>query len=279
VPGPQRGLFALMLATGSEFAFVVFGVARDAAVLPDDWDARLTLAAALSMALTPLLLRLHDRLAQRPAAQRPADAIDAQDAPVILAGFGRYGQIVGRVLLAAGVRCTVLDSDPDNVESIRRFGFKVFYGDARRLDLLEAAGAARAKLLVVAIDDVAASLALVDLAREQFPHLTVVARARNVRHALELAERGVTLVQRETFESALVSARQALELLAHDRYEARQIADTFRRQNLATLAALQPHFRDDTKLMSIVKSGREELEENLRRDREARDGDQPERWS
>jgi glutathione-regulated potassium-efflux system ancillary protein KefC len=174
------------------------------------------------------------------------------------------------VLLAQGIRITVLDHDPDQIESIRKFGYKVFYGDATRLDLLEAAGAAKARLLVVAIDDVADSLALVDRVRESFPNLAIVARARNVRHWLELADRGVTAIERETFESALKSARSTLTLLGVEPYEAREVADAFRRQNLATLAALLPHFRDEARTVAIAKSGREELEENLRRDREAR---------
>jgi glutathione-regulated potassium-efflux system ancillary protein KefC len=271
VPRAERWLFAALLAQAGEFAFVVFGVGREAQVLPRDWEGLLTAAVALSMAATPLLLIAFDRLtARRARAERSPDAIDDDTAPVIIAGFGRYGQIVGRVLLAQGIRITVLDHDPDQIESIRKFGYKVFYGDATRLDLLEAAGAAKARLLVVAIDDVADSLALVDRVRESFPNLAIVARARNVRHWLELADRGVTAIERETFESALKSARSTLTLLGVEPYEAREVADAFRRQNLATLAALLPHFRDEARTVAIAKSGREELEENLRRDREAR---------
>lgn len=271
VPTGERWLFAALLAQAGEFAFVVFGVAREAKVLPREWEGLLTAAVALSMAATPLLLIAFDKLtARRAREQRAADAIDDDSAPVIIAGFGRYGQIVGRVLLAHGVKITVLDHDPDAIESIRKFGYKVFYGDATRLDLLEAAGAAKAKLLVVAIDDVADSLALVDRVKESFPDLVIVARARNVRHWLELAERGVTATERETFESSLRSARAALTLLGVGHYEAREVAEAFRRQNQATLAALLPHFRDEAKAVAIAKSGRQELEENLKRDRETR---------
>jgi len=271
VPRAERWLFAALLAQAGEFAFVVFGVGREAQVLPRDWEGLLTAAVALSMAATPLLLIAFDRLtARRARAERSPDAIDDDTAPVIIAGFGRYGQIVGRVLLAQGIRITVLDHDPDQIESIRKFGYKVFYGDATRLDLLQAAGAAKARLLVVAIDDVADSLALVDHVRESFPSLAIVARARNVRHWLELADRGVAAIERETFESALKSARTTLTLLGVEPYEAREVADAFRRQNLATLAALLPHFRDEARTVAIAKSGREELEESLRRDREAR---------
>lgn len=275
IPPPQRWLFAILLATGSEFAFVVFGVAREAAILPGQWDGLLTLAAALSMLATPVLLIAHDLWQRRQlaahAAQRVDDKIEDEGAAAIIAGFGRYGQIVGRLLMAHGVRVTVLDHDPDAIEFLRKFGYKVFYGDATRIDLLHAAGAARARLLVVAIDEVDTSLRLVDIARHEFPHLALVARARNVRHWLELSERGVTAIERETFESALRSGRHALEALGLPPFEARELADTFRAQNMATLRALQPHFRDEAKTVALAKSGREELEENLRRDRAARD--------
>jgi glutathione-regulated potassium-efflux system ancillary protein KefC len=272
----QRWLFAMLLAQAGEFAFVVLGVARQSRVLPDDWDALLTATVALSMAATPLLLLAYDALVKRQSKiERAADAIDDDSAPVIVAGAGRYGQIIARLLFAQGIRVTVLDHDPDQIDLLRKFGFKVFYGDATRLDLLEAAGAAKARLLVVAIDDVEDSLALVDRVRESFPDLLIVARARNVRHVLELGDRGVTLAERETFESALRSGRQALEVLGLEPYEARELAERFRRSNLATLAAMQPHFRDEAKTVAIAKSGREELEENLRRDREAQRSAEP----
>jgi len=267
----QRWLLAALLAQAGEFAFVVFGIARQANVLSGEWEARLTAAVALSMAITPLLVMAYDKLcAAQARALREADAIDDDSAPVIIAGAGRYGQIVGRLLFAQGITATVLDHDPDQIDQLRKFGYKVFYGDATRLDLLEAAGAAKARLLVVAIDDVEESLSLVDRVRQHFPSLRIVARARNVRHWLELSERGVESIERETFEAALRTGRQVLEALGMAPFEARELADTFRRSNVATLRALQPHFRDESKTVAIAKSGREELEENLRRDREAR---------
>ncbi len=271
VPRSERLLFAALLAQAGEFAFVVLGVAREAQILPRDWEGLLTAAVALSMAMTPLLLIAFDRLTvKRAQTQREADLIDDDTAPVIIAGMGRYGQIVGRVLLAQGIPITVLDHDPEQIDTVRKFGYKVFYGDATRLDLLEAAGAAKAKLLVIAIDDVADSLTLVDVAKMSFPNLTIVARARNVRHWLELADRGVTAIERETFESSLKSARAALTVLGVAPYEAREITDAFRRHNQATLNAMLPHFTDEAKTVAIVKSGREELEESLSSDREAR---------
>ena len=265
----QRWLFAALLAQAGEFAFVVFGVARQAGVLPGDWDALLTAAVALSMAGTPLMVLAHDWLCVRRAAgAREADAIDESTAPVLIAGFGRYGQIVGRMLFASGVSATVLDHDPDQIEMLRRFGYQVFYGDATRLDLLEAAGAGKARLLVNAIDDMDASLALTDRVRAHFPALPIVARARNVSHYFELRLRGVTVIERETFDSALRAGRAALEALGVDRFRARQMADAFRRHNLATLEASLPHYKDETRMLNAVKAGREELEQLFAKDRE-----------
>ena len=189
VAARERWLFAALLAQAGEFAFVVFGVARSARVLPGDWDALLTAAVALSMAATPLLLLAHDAAAGAAGrAERAADSIDDDTAPVIVAGAGRYGQIIARLLFAQGIKVTVLDHDPDQIELLRKFGFKVFYGDATRLDLLHAAGAAKARLLVVAIDDVEDSLHLVDRGAQRVPD-PEDRRARAQRAALARAGR------------------------------------------------------------------------------------------
>ncbi|NUO48926.1 MAG: glutathione-regulated potassium-efflux system protein KefC, partial [Polyangiaceae bacterium] len=233
----QRWLFAALLVQGGEFAFVVFGVARTAKLLPGTWEGVLTLAVALSMALTPLFLFLYDHFVVGRAAgnDREADTIEDEHAPVIIAGFGRFGQIVGRLLFASGLTATVLDHDPDQIELLKRFGFRIYYGDATRLDLLEAAGANSAKLLVVAIDDETMSVQLVDAVRHAFPKLKIVARARNVGHYRELRARGVEIVERETFESALLLGRRVLEHLGVGKYEARERADRFRRHNIEML--------------------------------------------
>jgi glutathione-regulated potassium-efflux system ancillary protein KefC len=187
---------------------------------------------------------------------------------VLIAGFGRFGQIVGRLLFANGIRAVVLDHDPDQIEMLRKFGYKVFYGDATRLDLLTAADAGKATLLVNAIDDVDDSLALVDLVRANFPHLRIVARARNVRHYVELRTRNVEVIERETFEAALKTGRHVLESLGVDAYRAREMADAFRRHNVASMESLIPHFHDENRMLTVAKAGREELEELFSRDRE-----------
>ncbi len=275
----QRWLFAALLAQGGEFAFVVLGVARGARVLPGEWEALLIAAVALSMAATPFLLLAHDAAESRSARRTSeADVIDDDSAPVIIAGFGRVGMIVGRLLFAYGCRATVLDHDPDQIELLRKFGFKVFYGDATRLDLLEAAGAAKAKVIVVAVDDADESLRIVDLARAHFPGLAIVARARNVQHYRQLRSRGVMLIERETFEAALRIGRDVLERLGAEPYEARLVADTFRRHNRADLEQMVAQPRDAQSAVAAAQAGREELEEMLRLDRARRGREQVTGW-
>jgi glutathione-regulated potassium-efflux system ancillary protein KefC len=268
VAARQRLLFAALLSQAGEFAFVVFASAREIGLVSGEQGALLTMTVALSMALTPLLLLLHDKWVGTTAKpKRDADTIDRQ-APVIIAGFGRFGQIIGRLLLANDIRPVVLDHDPDQVELLRRFGFEVYYGDATRLDLLEAAGAGKARLLVNAIDGVEDSLALVDRVREHFPNLPIIARARNVTHYLELRIRGVTVIERETFEAALKTGRHVLETLGMDPFRAREIADAFRRYNATTVENQLANYQDETRYMAASKAGRQELEEQFRRDRE-----------
>jgi len=270
VPPGQRATFAALLSQGGEFAFVVFGVAGAVRVMPGDWGETLTLVVALSMLLTQLVLLGADAMVRRlGAAEREADQIDAEDAPVIIAGFGRFGQIVGRLLFASGLRATVLDHDPDNIELLRRLGFRVFYGDATRQDLLESAGAARARVLVNAIDDVGANTTLVEVARRHFPHLMIVARARNVGHWHDLKLLQVEVIERESFESAVLAGRRALEALGVRPYEARERADRFRRHNLAMLEALHPQWADEERRTAVARAARDELEQQFQRDVDA----------
>ncbi|RCS56484.1 glutathione-regulated potassium-efflux system protein KefC [Parvibium lacunae] len=266
---PERALFAIVLSQGSEFAFVVFATATQLQIFTGQQAAYLNLVVALSMASTPLLLILHDRFwlprMQTPAANS-AEPVAYQQHPVIIAGFGRYGQIIGRMLLAQGIRPTVLEVDPEQIESLRKFGYKVFYGDATRMDLLHAAGAGEAKILVVAIDDIDDSLHLIKLVREHFPHLQIVARARNVSHVYRLMDLGVTHIERETFESALRSARSTLTCLGVAPSDARRAALKFRRHNLESLQKIYPHYQDQKALVSMAKQARAELEEMFRAD-------------
>lgn len=267
----QRWLFAILLTQGSEFAFVLFATAQLAGILNSEWSALLTMTVALSMATTPLLLLAYDWYTTRKeckTSEREPDKIDETDARVIIAGFGRFGQIVGRLLRANGVQLVVLEHDPDQVESLRKFGNKVFYGDASRLDLLIAAGAKDAKLIVNAIDDIDDNLKLAELVRENFPNLKMLARARNVTHYVELRKRGVEIVERETFESALRVGRSALVELGVDAFRARDMAHAFRRHNIKVTEGMLDFFDDEKKVISAAQAGREELEMQFARDRE-----------
>ena len=271
LPYQDRPVFTLLLAQGGEFAFVVFQTATASHVLTPQVASILVGAVAVSMLVSPLLLVAIDRwlLPRYANCGRPEleEISEQQEAPVIIAGFGRYGQIVARMLLAQGIACTVLDHDAEMIEAARNFGYRVFYGDASRLDLLRTAGAAQARILVLAVDDVTQSLEIVDLVREHFPTLEIVARARDVTHWNQLRERKVMLVQRELFESSLSSARSVLELLGQSAQEALETANRFRVHNLELFEQLHPHYKDRAKLIAVVKQGRLQLEEQMARER------------
>jgi glutathione-regulated potassium-efflux system ancillary protein KefC len=285
LPFQERPVFTLLLAQGGEFAFVVFQSAMSARVFSAETGSLLIGAVALSMLLSPLLLVLMDKFLLPRFANCNLPQMDEiselQNAPIIIAGFGRYGQMIGRLLSAEGIPSTVLDHDAEMIEAARTFGWPVFYGDATRLDLLRTAGAASAKILVVAVDDKEQSLEIVDIAREHFPHLQIVARARDVTHWNELRDRGVKLVEREVFESSLRSARTVLELLGFPAHEARQTAMRFRRHNLELFEQMYIHHKDRAKLIAVVKQGRQQLEEQMAREREEREkrtGARPRGW-
>ncbi|MCC6213410.1 MAG: glutathione-regulated potassium-efflux system protein KefC [Polyangiaceae bacterium] len=269
VPRGQAPTFAGLLSQGGEFAFVVFGVAGAARLLPAEWEKLLTLAVALTMAATPLLVLGAAALVRRqPQAERRAhDAIEAEDAPVVIAGFGRFGQVVGRLLFASGLRATVLDADPDHVDTLRRYGFSVFYGDPTRLDLLEQAGVGRARVVVNAIDEPHANTELARLLHEHFPRVTVVGRARNVTHWFTLRKLGVSRLEREVFESSLRAGRHTLEALGVGAFEARERALAFRRHNLAALEALLAEEGDDEHRTHLARGPDDNhLEEQFRAD-------------
>jgi glutathione-regulated potassium-efflux system ancillary protein KefC len=274
LPRPERPVFIILLAQGGEFGFVVFQTAAGANVIDAKTSSLLVAAVAISMLVTPLLLVAADKwlipwLAGQAKRKTHLDELhDPQHEAVIIAGFGRYGQVVGRMLYANGIQPTVLDVDAEQIESMRKFGWKVFYGDATRLDMLRTAGAATAKVLVLAIDDVAQSVELAKMVRENFPDLTIVARARNVQHYFELHDLGVEFIERETLDSALMSARSVLEQLGWERHQARTLALRFRRHNVDQLAKMAPHRKDEAKLIAAAKQGRQQLEELFAQERD-----------
>jgi len=275
VPLAERPVFTILLAQGGEFGFVVAQGALIAGAIDVPTSSMLVAAVALSMLLTPLLLVLADRwlsprLAARGAAAALPEIDQPQQAPIIICGFGRYGQIVGRLLEANGLSATVLDHSADQVETVRRFGWPAFYGDATRLDLLRVAGAAQARVIVVAIDDVTQGLAVVDLVQQHFPQATIVARARNATHWYGLHERGVLHIERETLDAALMSGRSVLEVMGWERHTARTQAWRFRQHTIELLRQMAPHHADENKLISLARQGRQQLEELWSREREER---------
>lgn len=275
IPLVERPAFVILLAQGGEFGFVVFQLAQGQGLIDAAQNSALVAAVALSLALTPLLLSGGDRLMSqklaRRADRRKADEAPPPPAPILIAGSGRYGQVVGRMLRAGGLEATLLDHDAEAIEGLRRFGWTVHYGDATRLDLLKTAGADRARVLVIAIDDIDQSVALAQLAREHFPRLTLVARARNVQHYYQLRELGVQHIERETFDSALLSARTVLELSGMEPHAARRQAMRFRQHNIEVLERMAQLRGDEKALIAAAKLGRQQFEELLAAEREADD--------
>ena len=249
------------LPTGGEFAFVLFTLAARESILTTHLADLLVLAVTLSMLLGPLLLIAHEALSRRlspPAA--PFDAIDEHDVAVIIAGFGRFGQIVARVLQAKGLPFTALDSSQTHVDFVRRFGNKVYYGDASRLDLLRAAGAENAKVLVLAIDDTEAAVRTAVLMREQFPNVRIYARARSRQHVFALRDVGVTHIIRETYASSLEMAGAVLEALGETPASAREVVRRFRVHDEQTLEAQYQVKGDEEKFLATSRAAAQQLE-------------------
>lgn len=281
-------LFAFALAQGGEFCFVLLGIAEQQGVLSSELSKPLVSAVALSMAATPLLLLINERLVQprfaRQKIQRPPDEIDEHDNPAILAGFGRFGHVVGRLLRANGFGVTVLDNDPDQVELLARFGLKSFYGDATRLDLLRAAGAERAKLFICAIDNDEKAVRLCRLVQATFPNMKIVARATSRQHAYDLMKLGLTHVFRDTFGSALDLGEDALKSLGFEAEQAHRATLIFRKYDEAGMRELLPHVDDEKTYISIARRHNQNLENILRDDqqrlanveRDAGEADRPE---
>jgi monovalent cation:proton antiporter-2 (CPA2) family protein len=263
----QNFLFAFSLAQGGEFAFVLFSFASQNGVVSDEVTAPLIAAVAVSMALTPVLMMINEKLIQprfgtRESVEREPDAM-REEGEVIIAGFGRFGSIVGRLLRANGIRPTVLEFDSDRVEVLRRLGLPVFYGDASRHDLLEAAGAGKARLLVIATEDHEQIVRIVETAQKHFPDLTILARAAGRPEAYELLDLGVEHVYRETLDTSLRTGIDALRLLGRRGHQAHRAARTFRKHDEASVRELGA-MRDDRKAyFSAARERIQSLEELL----------------
>ena len=254
--------FALALPQGSEFSFVLFAAAITAGALTKAMSDRATLAIAFSMALTPVLFAASERflIPRLEGKAKPAyDMIPDDGVPVIICGFGRVGQIVGRILRMRGIPFTALEQDAEQVEVIRRFGSKVYYGNPARPDLLRAAGAEHAALLVVALDDMAETSQVVEVARRNFPNLKILARARNRQHSHRLMDLGVARPVRETFYSSLRLSEMALEALGIAKDEAERAVEFFRIHDEASLLKSHAYYEDEQRLIQNAKQAAEEL--------------------
>ncbi len=243
----KRGALAVAtaLAQGGEFAFVLLTFTVGAGVIGAQLAALLTAAIAVSMALTPVAMILYERVAALMDAAIPDVTPDTGDfdegePDIIIAGFGRFGQVTGRLLSANGFKSTILDSDIEQIELLQRFGRRVHYGDATRLDLLRQAGADRARMLIVALDDREKTVELVETARKAFPNLTILARAWDRRHAYDLLSNGADAVERETFEAALALGSTALQKLGFRAHRAHRAAAFFRRHDRRMFEELRP---------------------------------------
>lgn len=263
-------MFAFILAQGGEFAFLLFSFATENAVLGADLANLLIVVVALSMMLTPLMVMFYERWVEprfaEMASPRADDEIDSGGSLVILAGYGRFGQIISRMLMAGGIETTLLDHNANQVELTGRFGYKVFYGDANRVDLLKAAGAERAKLLIVAFSDREKSVELVQTLRKNFPDLKVLARAYNRGHAYDLMEAQADVVIRETFGSALMMGEEALKMLGSTDERARRIMTLFREHDETGLKKMYELWGDDVEYGLRVRRELKELEKVLQDD-------------
>ncbi|GAB4109940.1 MAG: monovalent cation:proton antiporter-2 (CPA2) family protein [Roseiflexaceae bacterium] len=278
----QSALVAFSLAQVGEFAFVLLSFASQEGILPDQLTGSMVAAVAMTMALTPLLMLLNERViaplfGTRERSNREADAIDERQS-VIIAGFGRFGSIVGRLLTANGIETVVLDNDSDRVDILRRLGLKVYYGDASRLDLLHAAGAEHAKLIVLALDSPEKILEMVHTVKKHFPHLTIMARAHDRADAFELIEAGVPHIYRETLDTALRVGVDAMHLLGLRAYQASRAANTFRIHDERSLHELLEVRKDHSQFISAARQRIANLEELLRSDLEDRDQERDLGW-
>jgi len=259
---------ALMLSQGGEFAFVILTKATGLQLFTMELADQVTLIVGLSMALTSPLVVLQRKIWHCRSETVPdQDAYwDDHEPEVIIAGFGRFGQIVGRMLQARHVPFTAMDKNSDHVEFVEQFGNRLFYGDLTRLDLMKSAGVKSARILVLAVDDVEESLHIVDLAREQNPNIRIVARAIDRFHAYELHKRNVDNVIRETFASSLEAATETLEHLGYTEGQALAVTSMFRKHDEEMLLKSAEHMDDMKELQQLAQEGRLELEKLFEQD-------------
>jgi glutathione-regulated potassium-efflux system ancillary protein KefC len=272
----ERLLLAILLSQAGEFAFVVLQFARTAGNLSGPEVELLTVVVALSMAATPLLIFLYDRLWAPRLHTRtvdrsdlpPGPAIDNPHGRVIVLGYGRFGQIVTRLLRAQGFEMTLIDDDPAQIELVKRFGVKVFYGDGGRIEILRAAGADRAKMIVIAVAGGDRILGIAELVRRNFPDVIVAARAVDRSHAHDLMALGVHVIERETFRAAIRLGEQALKALGHDEAQARRLAEAFEEHDTRMLHESYDVRHDQAAYIGFVRRSTEMLDAVMKADRQ-----------
>jgi len=274
LPKGQNSLFTFLLAQGGEFAFVLFTAAVALHAMDPDVADRLILVVTLSMLLNPLLLFIEERwiairFHQQTSTDPEYDVIQNQKNPVIVAGFGRFGQIIGRLLHAHRIPLTLLDHDPDQIDYVRKLQYKIFFGDATRVDLLHAAGAEDAQVLVIALDDHATTVKLIEVVKTHFPHLKMIVRARDVPQLFEYQELGVASAYRETFDTAVSLGEEVLRELGYPAFEVHRAAKRFRKYDQASLGQICEETRKSPELgINAAIQARETLEKLFAEDSE-----------
>ena len=258
--------FALALSQGGEFAFVLFQYASNSQVITSELRELFILVVALSMLTTPFLMLLHQRYVIPRLVSilphREYDPINEKNS-IILAGYGRFGQIIGRLLNGEKIKITVLEKNPEQIELLRKFGYSGYFGDACRVDLLKSAGAEHAKLLIVTVGNADTNLEIVKLAKQHFPHLKIYARARNRRHAYELHKAGVDYFKRELFGSSLDMTKEVLRFLGYKDQDIESKSIAFQNHDEVTLHKSFEFFEEEKDLINFARQAKGELERIL----------------
>ena len=275
LPGRERGLFSLGLAQAGEFGLVLVNFGLQNSVVPAPTAQMLSLIIALSMLFTPLLFLLQDNLVRWAAPQAsagPADTIDEYGL-VVIAGIGRFGEVVNRLLVGSGVPTVVLDHEAARIERVRRIGIKSYYGDAARLELLESAGIGQAKVFVVAIDDRDRAVEMVEQVRQRYPHITILARAFDVNHLYLLQKAGVDLAVREVFEAALELGGETLKALGQHPFKVTKMSQAYRQHERESIVDLyhvwdeNPDMASNHAFLAGLRARAESLQEVITADR------------
>lgn len=276
-------LFAFLLAQSSEFSFVLISFSKQITLFGDRLASMMLLVVTLTMAISPLLLIFNDKLVAPLLASRQnkpeEDRVEDQESPVILAGFGRFGLVIGRILIANNIKVTILDGNPSNIEILRKYGFKMYYGDVTRPELIEKAGIRNAKLLILSMAEHDDALKIAKYVRDKYPDVRILARARDIFHAFEFMKLHVTNSQREMFNSATELGAKALIQLGFSRYEAYRAARTFKHHEEDVMQELYEHWIEDkNRFIEETRRFSEQLSETLQKEKDYSIHDGDESW-